>query len=115
MSFPIDSLYRISSASTIIICIPVCCAQHLAVSSTFLVEDPVSLKENFPHTTKKKATKILIRFSISTIKLVSAVASLVEIPSCEIVTALSVLALLFEKLQSWHWHLFARAGDTLIV
>jgi hypothetical protein len=67
------------------------------------------------HTTKKKATKNLIRFSISTIKLVSAVASLVEIPSCEIVTALSVLALLFEKLQSWHWHLFARAGDTLIV
>jgi hypothetical protein len=27
-SFPIDSLYRISSASTIIICIPVCCAQQ---------------------------------------------------------------------------------------
>jgi hypothetical protein len=44
---------------------------YLAVSSTFLVEDPVSLKEKFTHTTKKKATKNLIRFSTSTIKLVS--------------------------------------------
>jgi hypothetical protein len=51
MSFAIDSLYRISSASTIIICIPVCCAQQHGPSraSTFIGQRRRVSRYPLPH------------------------------------------------------------------